>query len=161
MVATEMPLRAELDEVLRASALQETLGIRLVDWSPGRAEVALTPGAELGNLAGTAHGGVLFSLADAAFEIACNSFGRRCVALETSCHYVSAAPLGEPLSATAQEISRSRRVASYRIEVRGDGGARGDGGQGPLRAWYMALAFRTERWHLGEERWPEDWRAEH
>ena len=25
-------------------------------------------------------------------------------------------------------------------------------------AWFQALAHRTGRWHLGEERWPADWR---
>jgi acyl-CoA thioesterase len=163
MTRADMPLRAELDAHLRAIPLHATLGLRLVDWSPGRARVALAPAPEHGNLAGSVHGGVLFALADAAFEIACNAYGRLSVALETACHYSSAAPMSEPLLAVAEEVSRSRRIASYRIEVRGGvaSEAAGPDDAGTLRAWYMALAFRTDRWHLGEDRWPQGWRDSH
>lgn len=105
------------------------------------------------NLAGTVHGGVLFTLADAAFEVACNSYGRVAVAIDTACHYSRPAPLGEPLTAGATEMARSRRTASYRIDVRTP--------DGELIAWYMALAYRTDAWHLGEDRWPEAWRSSH
>ena len=113
----------------------------------------MTPTPDHANLAGTVHGGVLFALADAAFEVACNSYGRVAVALETACHYSRPAKVGEPLTAGASEMARSRRTASYRIDVRG--------ADGELLAWFMALAYRTETWHLGEERWPEAWRAGH
>ena len=113
----------------------------------------MTPAPEHGNLAGTVHGGILFTLADAAFEVACNSYGRLAVALETSCHYSRPGTIGEPLTAGASEIARSRRTASYKIDVRDS--------DGELLAWYMALAYRTDTWHLGEDRWPDEWRAEH
>jgi hypothetical protein len=50
----------------------------------------------------------------------------------------------------AAEASRSRRVASYRAEVRGEDDA--------VRCTALAVAFRTGRWHLGEDAWPADWR---
>lgn len=126
--------------------------MELTDWGVGHATVRLEPSADLGNIAGTVHGGVLFCLADAAFEAACNAAGRASVALESACHYVSAAPLDETIVGTAAEVSRTRRTASYRIEVHGED-------SDVLRSWYMCLAFRTSRWHLGEESWPDEWRA--
>ena len=147
----EHPNRDRLDAALRGSPLLTALGIELVDWDVGRATTRLAPTPRMGNLADSVHGGVIFSLADAAFEAACNAAGRMSVALETACHYVSPAPLDEALVADAAEVSRTRRTASYRIEVRG---AASD----VLRAWYMALAFRTSRWHLGEDAWPAAWR---
>ena len=146
-------LRDELDQLLRSTALLSTLDIELVAWLPGSATVRMTPGPEHGNLAGSVHGGVMFALADAAFEAACNSYGRLAVALETSCHYNRPAKIHEPITAGADEIARTRRTASYKIDVRD---ANGD-----LCAWYMALAYRTDKWHLGEERWPEEWRTTH
>ena len=148
-----MQLAAELDKLLRDSPLATTLGIELVSWLPGSATMKLTPTAGHGNLAGSVHGGVLFALADAAFEVACNSYGRLAVALETACHYSRPATVGEPLTAGAGEVARSRRTASYRIDVRA--------ADGELVAWYMALAYRTDTWHLGEDRWPADWRETH
>lgn len=146
-------LRASLDAVFRGGALTRTLGITLVDWAPGRATARLDPRPAVANIAGSVHGGVLYTLADYAFEVACNSYGRLCVALDVSVHHASAAPLYEPVVAEAVEVSRSGRVASYRITVTGAGGE--------VRAWYQATAYRTSRWHLDESRWPAAWRAEH
>jgi hypothetical protein len=57
------------------------------------------------------------------------------------------------VTAEAVEMSRSTRVASYRITASGPGGE--------VRAWYLATAYRTSRWHLGESRSTQDWRAAH
>jgi acyl-CoA thioesterase len=146
-------LRAELDERFRATPLYAELGIEVLEWGPGHARMGLTTVPAHANLAGTVHGGVVFSLADAAFEVSCNGYGRLCVALDHVTHFTSGAVVGERLVAEAVEVSRSRRVASYRIEVTGEGGA--------LRAWTMAVSHRTGRWHLGEQRWPADWREAH
>jgi acyl-CoA thioesterase len=105
------------------------------------------------NIAGSVHGGVLYTLADTAFEVACNSYRRICVALDVSAHHASAAPLGEPVTAEAVAVSRSTRVASYRITASGPGGE--------VRARCLATAYRTSRWHPGESRWTQDWRTAH
>lgn len=143
--------RAELDRLFRRGGLGGVLGFRLVEWGPGRAVVELRPTPAVANITGTVHGGVLYALADSAFELACNSYGRVCVALDVSVHHASAAPVGETVTAEAVEVSRSARVASYRVTAAGAGGE--------VRAWYQATAYRTSRWHFGAERWPEDWRA--
>lgn len=139
--------------MLRDSPLATSLGIELISWLPGSATVRMTPGPEHRNLAGTVHGGILFALADAAFEVACNSYGRVAVALETSCTYSRPAEVGEPITAGAGEVARSRRTASYKVDIRS--------ADGELLAWYSCLAYRTDQWHLGEDRWPDSWRAEH
>jgi acyl-CoA thioesterase len=79
-----------------ASSGPVILGLTLVGWSPGRATVRLDPTPEVVNIAGPVHGGVLYTLVDSAFEVACNSYGRICVALDVTAHHASAAPLGEP-----------------------------------------------------------------
>lgn len=142
-----------LEALLSSSPLLEALEIELLGWLPGSVSLRMTPSKDHANLVGSVHGGVLFALADAAFEFACNSHGRICVAVQTSCHYSRPAEPGEALTAGASEVARSRRNASYRIDVRDE--------SGDLIAWYMALAHRTDRWHLGEQRWPEAWRATH
>jgi acyl-CoA thioesterase len=146
-------LRGELGSLLSDVPAHKALGIELVAWLPGSATVQMTTTSDHANLAGTVHGGVLFALADAAFEVACNSHGRVAVALETTCHYSRPVSVGETITAGASEMSRSRRTGSYRIDVRDR--------KGDLIAWYMAMAYRTHTWHLGEDRWPEEWRATH
>jgi acyl-CoA thioesterase len=149
----EMPggARGALDAMFRGGGLGGMLGFRLLEWGPGRAVVELRPSDEVANITGSVHGGVLYTLADSAFEVACNSYGRVCVALDVSVHHASAAPVDEPVVAEAVEVSRSARIALYRITATGAGGE--------VRAWYQATAYRTSRWHLGAERWPDDWRA--
>jgi acyl-CoA thioesterase len=143
-------VQAELDQLFRAGGVSDLLGVRLLDWRPGRARFVLEPSPDLANIAGSVHGGALYTLADSAFQVACNSYGRICVALDVTVHHASAAPLDEPVTAEAVEVSRSARIASYRITATGAGGA--------VRAWYLATAYRTSRWHLGADRWPQAWR---
>jgi acyl-CoA thioesterase len=146
-------LRGRLDGVLREIGFGRLLGIEVVDWQPGRARTRLVPRAEHANVHGFVHGGALFALADTAFEVACNSYGRVCVGLDVTIHYAAAAQAGEELLAEAVEVSRSRRIASYRVEVRG--------ADSDVRATVLAVAFRTARWHLSEDAWPASWREEH
>jgi acyl-CoA thioesterase len=144
-------LRERLDAVLRDIGFGRLVGVGVVDWEPGRATTRLVPGADQTNVHGFVHGGALFAVADTAFEVACNSYGRVCVGLDVSVHYASAAEPGEPLVPEAVEVTRSHRVGSYRIEVKGENGL--------VRC--TALAFRTDRWHLGQQEWPRAWRAAH
>lgn len=136
--------------MLRASALLGHLGGELVGWGLGWAEVRLPTVERFANLVGSVHGGIVGAAADAAFEAACNSYGRVSLAAGLSAHYTAPAPLGTVLSARAEEVARGRRTASYRIDV-------SDGDGAPV-AWFQALAYRTNRWHLGASLWPPEWR---
>jgi acyl-CoA thioesterase len=142
-----------LDAVLRDIGFGRLVGVEVVDWQPGRARTRLVPGEEHTNVHGFVHGGALFAVADTAFEVACNSYGRVCVGLDVTVHYAAPAQPGEALLAEALEATRSRRIASYRVEVTGEDGL--------VRCTALAVAFRTDRWHLGEDEWPPDWRAQH
>jgi acyl-CoA thioesterase len=106
------------------------------------------------NFVGSTHGGALFSLADTALGVACNAWGRICVALTVEAQYLTAGLVGETLRATAVERSRTRRTASYTIDVVAEA-------DGTLRAAFQAMCFRTGRWHLGEDAWPDNWREVH
>ena len=151
MEAMPTELRERLDEVLRDIGFGRLVGVEVLDWEPGSARTRLVPSPEQTNVHGFVHGGALFAAADTAFEVACNSYGRVCVGLDVSIHYAAPAQAGETLVAEARELSRSRRVASYRVEVTGE--------DSRPRCTALAVAFRTDRWHLGEDAWPAEWRA--
>jgi acyl-CoA thioesterase len=147
-------LRALLDELgsrIAASPLLATLGGTVLDWGPGWAEVAVPTTSASANIAGTVHGAILTAAADCAFETACNSYGRICVAVSLSAQFTGPAAVGTELRAVAREVSRSRSLASYRVDV--------TDGSGRLVAWFQALAHRSRDWHLGSQRWPDEWRA--
>jgi len=143
-------LRRRLDAVLRDAAFACLLGVEVVEWEPGTARTRFTPGADQTNVHGSVHGAALFALADAAFEVACNGYGRVAVGLDVSVHYAAVAEAGQVLVADAVEVTRSKRVASYRVDV--------SAADGRTRCSALAVAFRTDHWHLGVEAWPAQWR---
>jgi LAO/AO transport system kinase len=99
-----------------------SIGIRCVDASPGHATVALDVRDVHINFNGKCHGGAIFTLADTAFGLASNSHGLIAVGIDAHITYHTAVEAGDTLTATAVEVSRTRRIAVYRIEVkRSDG----------------------------------------
>lgn len=71
---------------------------------------------------GSAHGGLLFALADTAFACACNSWGPVTVASGCEITFVAPAHAGEVLEAHAQARTRFGRYGVYDVTVRcGDG----------------------------------------
>jgi len=79
------------------------LGIELLELHEGYSKTALTIEAHMLNFHGLPHGGVIFSLADAAFAAACNSYGQVAVALHVDVSFLAAVEVGTRLTAEAME----------------------------------------------------------
>lgn len=144
--------RARLEEIFRSDAYVKGLGTELVEWDGGHATFRLRPESGHTNFVGTVHGGALFSLADAAIGVASNSWGRVSVLLTADAQFLSAGRVGDVLLARAEERSRTRRTAAFAVEVLSEA-------DGARRASLQAMCYRTERWHLGDDAWPDDWKA--
>ncbi len=86
-----------------ADVASAALGIELLDWGPGRATLRMTVGATMVNGHDIAHGGLVFTLADSAFAVACNSHGPVTVAAGADITFVAPARLGDVLVAEASE----------------------------------------------------------
>ena len=82
------------------------LGLDAEVLAPGQARVWGMIRPEFLNSWGSAHGGFLYSVADAAFALASNSHGTLAVALAAHIEYVR-----------AREVHLGRRTAVYRVEV--------------------------------------------
>ena len=103
-------------EMLANDAYAAHLGIELRCEDP--IEVAMTVGAAHQNFLGVTHGGAMFSLADCAFALASNRAGARAVAIDTHLVLTGGSAEGDVLSAIAEETTRGRTLATYRIVVR-------------------------------------------
>ncbi len=113
------------------------LGIDIIEYAPGRAKGRLEIKGHHLNSAGTLHGGVIFTLADAVFSSACNSHGTLAVAINVSISYFKAVN-GGILTAEAEEISLGPKLATYLISVRDE--------KGDTIALFQGTAYRkTER----------------
>jgi len=101
----------------------EFVGIRLTEVTPGSARAELEIGEEHLNGLGTAHGGVIFTLADIVFAAAANSHGVDAMAVNINISYFKALRKGL-LRAHAKEISLNRKLATYAVEVTDETGDR-------------------------------------
>ena len=130
---------AEYVERIAAASREEpfakTLGLRCLEVRPGYARVEMDVTPALTNLFGCAHGGAVFSLLDEAFQLACNSHGVSAYALNVSVTYVKGAAPGDRLTAEAKELARTRKTATYSLEVRTV--------RGELIAHAQSVAYRT------------------
>jgi acyl-CoA thioesterase len=94
------------------------LGMQLRDLRPGVAVVAMTVRDDMVNGYAVAHGGLVATLADSAFALACNSRGRRTVAAGFEVSFLEPAHAGEVLVATAEERALRGRSGIYDVTVR-------------------------------------------
>lgn len=102
---------------MREDPFAHFLGIELLELREGYGKVVMTIEEHMLNFHGVPHGGVIFSLADAAFAAACNSHGRVALALTVSINFLAAVPVGTRLYAEATEESLGRRTGLYRLAV--------------------------------------------
>ena len=98
-----------------------TSGVRIVELFPGHAKTILNVEDRHLNSVGIVQGGAIFTLADLAFALACNSGGRVAVAVNTTLSFVKATRSGT-LHAEATEVSRSRRISTCTVRVTNDSG---------------------------------------
>jgi phenylacetic acid degradation protein PaaD len=117
-------IAAKLDQLAARDAWLNSLDISLAQAAPGRVTIEMTVADQHMNFNGTCHGGVLFSLADTAFGLASNSHGVIAAAVHADIAFCAPVKAGDQLRAEAVEVSRSKRVGTYRVDVTtSDGGA--------------------------------------
>jgi acyl-CoA thioesterase len=98
------------------------LGLEGATGGFGHAAISLRVRREHLNFNGTCHGGVIFALADTAFGLASNSHGAIAAGIDAHITYQVAVQAGDVLTANAIEITRTRRLGVYSVDVtRADG----------------------------------------
>lgn len=143
MSPADLLARRSAAAMMARDRLARSLGIELLDAGPGRASVRMRVTELMLNGVGTVHGGAVFTLADVAFGIACNSHGVVTVSRSAEVIHVAAAHAGELLAAEARERSRRGRNGVYDVTV-----AREDGS--------VVAEFRGQSRTLGNRLVPED-----
>jgi acyl-CoA thioesterase len=117
---------ADLDDLARHSAdfmwaddaASRMLGMKIVAVGPGTATVSMTVREDMINGWGLCHGGLVASVADSAFAVACNSHGEVTLAAGFDVSLLEAARLGDELVAVASERALRGRSGVYDVSVR-------------------------------------------
>lgn len=103
-----------------ADCASAMLGMRVDDVGAGRARVSMEVRPDMVNGHDLCHGGLIASLADSTFALACNSHGPVTVAAGFAVDFLVPARLGQVLHAEAREVSRRGRSGIYDVTVRAD-----------------------------------------
>ncbi|RID85301.1 hotdog fold thioesterase [Peribacillus asahii] len=107
----------EIYEQVKNDPYAQSLGIQLTKFEAGFAEAILEVQSHMVNAYGTVHGAVIYALADHAFSVACNAFGKTSLGLSTTIQFIESAKPGDKIIARATEVKRNYRTGFYRIDV--------------------------------------------
>jgi acyl-CoA thioesterase len=100
------------------------LGIVVVAVKPGYGRVTMKVRSDMLNGHRTCHGGLIFTLADSAFAVSCNSHNESTVAAAASIDFLAPAFEADVLFAEGTELWRSGRTGIYEITVTNQRGER-------------------------------------
>lgn len=114
--------RNVVDKMYHGDAFSQWLGIERVKVAPGSCVLRMTIRTEMTNGFGIAHGGITYSLADSALAFAANAHGRMSVSVETSISHTLQLKAGDVITATAEEMSITNKIAIYHITIRNNTG---------------------------------------
>lgn len=137
-------IRAEIRKHLENDKFAQSLGIELIEVGEGYSKCSMVVKDEMLNAHGSAHGGAIFTLADFAFAVACNSHGQIAVALQVSMSFLEAVKAGTKLIAEAKEEALGSRIGLYRLTVTNE--------SGKLVASAQATAYRKKEWFVEQRR---------
>jgi acyl-CoA thioesterase len=103
-----------------ADTASAMLGMQVDDLGPGTARVSMLVRPDMVNGHDLCHGGLIASLADSTFALACNSHGPVTVAAGFAVDFLVPGRLGQRLHAHAREVSLRGRSGIYDVTVRAD-----------------------------------------
>ncbi|HEX7638422.1 MAG TPA: hydroxyphenylacetyl-CoA thioesterase PaaI [Burkholderiaceae bacterium] len=112
------------DHMWAGDRASRALGMEVVAIGPGTCTMTMTVREDMINGHGSAQGGLIAALADSCFAFACNAYDEVTVAAGFDVQIVAPGRLGDVLTATAVEISRSARLGVYDVDVRNQRGER-------------------------------------
>jgi acyl-CoA thioesterase len=106
-----------IDQMFNNDPFSKWLGIERIEDSAGYCVLQMTVRQEMLNGFAVAHGGITYSLADSALAFAANAHGIQSMSIETSISHTKKVLEGDILTAKTKEISLTKRVGIYQIDV--------------------------------------------
>ena len=98
-------------------AFSQWLGIEIMEVRDGHCKLKMTVRKEMLNGFYISHGGISYSLADTALAFASNTYGKKCMSIETSISHTNFVHEGDILVATTKELSLTEKIGLYLITI--------------------------------------------
>ena len=103
--------------MMQNDAFSQWLGVEVLTVEKGYCMLKALVKNEMTNGFGIAHGGITYSLADSCLAFASNSHGHQCVSIETTISHLKKVNVGDTLTASSEEISRTRKIGLYAVKI--------------------------------------------
>lgn len=124
-----------ITKMMAADKMSQWLGLQILTFEPGAVNVKMTVKPEMVNGFNVAHGGISYSLADSALAFSANSHGIRSMSIETSISHQKMINVGDELTVYSKELSLSRKIGVYEMEVKNQ--------HGDLVAHFKGTVYRS------------------
>jgi acyl-CoA thioesterase len=129
-------VRKAITNAIKRETFAQELKMELVELEDGHSVVEMIYNPQkMNNMHDLAHGGALFGLMDEAFEMACHTTGTIAVALNINVTFVTSPKPGSKLRAEANQVSKTRKTASFDVKITDQ--------QGNILTTCQALAYQT------------------
>ena len=106
-----------IDKMMTKDKFSQWLGLQVNEIEIGKCQLTCSIKEDMLNGFEITHGGISYSLADSALAFAANSYGYKCVSIETSISHTRPTKINDTLTATCKEINRSRKLGIYEVNV--------------------------------------------
>lgn len=116
-LTNNMKGRDVVNYMMENDAFSQWLGINVLEVGEGSAVLEFKVKPEMLNGFYILHGGISYSVADSALAFAANSHGIQSVSIETSISHTKPVKLGEKITAIASELSLSKKIGIYNVEL--------------------------------------------
>ncbi len=129
-------IRSAITGAIKRESFAQELSMKLVELEDGHSVVEMIYDPQkMNNMHAGAHGGALFGLMDEAFEMACHTNGTIAVALNMNVTFVTGPKPGSKLRAEANQVSATRKTATFDIKITDE--------EGKIITICQALAYQT------------------
>ena len=118
MVDPQIVAERVRDHMWATDRAAQGMGMRIAAIGPGSCTMTMRVREDMLNGYGTCQGGLMTALADSCFAFACNAYDEITVAAGFDVQIVAPGKLGDVLTATAVEISKTGRLGVYDVDVR-------------------------------------------
>ncbi len=108
---------AELKAKEKTEPIASFLKMRILEFTPGYAKVAMRLRPEYQNFNGFTFGGIIMAVADQAFAYASNSLAYPSLASQFNIHFVAGAGVNDELIAECRVVRSGRRVGISEMTV--------------------------------------------
>ena len=106
-----------VDIMLSGDFFSQWMGIEVVNLNLGGCTLKCTTKKDMLNGFAIRHGGITYSLSDSALAFASNSYGYKCVSIETSISHLRQVKVNEVLTITCEEAYRGKTIGLYFVNI--------------------------------------------